>query len=82
MEEWSIIKIYLEEVQSDFVDCAHLLIQGKVQVQAFVDAEQNLSVAKTTDTFSDRVSYSQFLKKGSGPCKSRSSANLTSSCNS
>jgi len=69
MEEWSIIKIYLEEVQFDFVDCDHLWIQGKVQVLAFVDAEHNLWVAKTTDTFSDWVSYSQFLKKGSGPYK-------------
>jgi len=79
MEEWSIIKIYLEEVQSDLVDCGHLWLQGKVQVQAFMDAEQNLSVSKRTDTFSDWVSYSQFLMKGSGPC---SSANLTLSYNS
>ena len=82
MEEWSVIKTYLEEVQSDFVDCVHLWIQGKVKVQAFVDAEQKLSDEKTKDTFSDWMSYSQFLMKGSSPCKSRNSANLTLSCNS
>jgi hypothetical protein len=82
MEERSIIKIYLEEVQSDFVDCTHLWLQGKVQVQAFVDVEQNLWFARTTDTLSDWMSYSQFLQKGSDPCKSRNSANLRLSCNS